>query len=78
MSSCARAARSSACAAGSRDVDAVAPAIFGIAATNEVSAVLELVEQQHDVLGVHAQRLDELLLRGSVVIGEVAQRHEQA
>ncbi len=78
MSSCARAARSSAWRPAVGDVDAVAPAVLGVAAADQVSALLQLVEQQHDVLGIHAQRVDELLLRRAVVVAQVAQRHEQA
>jgi len=33
-----------------------------------VPALLELVEQQHDILGVDAQRVDELLLRCAIVV----------
>ena len=64
--------------AGGRDVDTVAPAVVGITATDEVPRVLEVVEQQHDVVGVHAQRLHELVLRRAIVVAEVTQRHEQA
>ena len=48
----------------------------GVAQAGDVAQVLELVEQQHDVVGVHAQRLGELLLGAAVVVAQVAERHQ--
>src|SRR5947209_14854986 len=41
--------------AGFGDEDAVASAVLGIPPADEMAAVLELVEQQHHVLGVDTQ-----------------------
>ena len=71
-------ARPSASRPASVIVHAVAAAILGVTATDEIAAVLELVEEQDDVLGVHAQRVDQLLLGRAIVIGEVTQGHEEA
>ena len=65
-------------AAGLGDLHAVAAAVLGIAATDEVSGVLELIEEQDDVLGVHAQCIDQLLLRRALVIAQVTEGHEEA
>jgi hypothetical protein len=54
--------------AGLGDQHAVTAAILGITAADEMAAVLELVEEEDDVLGVHAQRVDQLLLGRPVVI----------
>lgn len=65
-------------AAGVSYLHAVTAAVLGVATTHDVAGVLELVEQQDDVLGIHAERVDELLLRDAVVISHVAEGHEQA
>jgi hypothetical protein len=59
-------------------VHAVTAAVIGIAATDEVPVFLQLVEEQDDVLRVHAQSVDELLLGGPIVIAQVAEGHEEA
>ena len=62
---------------GLSDVHAVAAPVLGITAADQVTAVLELVEEQDNVLGVHAEHVDQLLLRSAVVVAEVTERHEE-
>jgi hypothetical protein len=42
---------------GTREVHAVPTAVCGIATANDVAAILEFVEQYHDVAGVYAEHI---------------------
>jgi hypothetical protein len=59
---------------GTREVHAVPAAVCGVATANDVAEILELVEQEHDVAGVHAEHVVEFLLGSAVVLGEIAER----
>ena len=61
-------------AAGGGDVDEVTAAVERVASALGVLGRLELVQEQHEVVGVDAQRLAERLLRGPVVVVEERQR----
>jgi hypothetical protein len=53
-------------------------AIVRIAQARGVAQLLELVEQQHDVVGVHAERVREVLLGALVVVAHVCEGDEVA
>jgi len=56
----------------------VAPSIGQVAATSHEPLLLELVEQQHDIVRIHAKRLGELLLRATIMIAHIAEGHQMA
>ena len=56
----------------------MAAAVIGVSQPGHVAQILELVQQQHDVVGVHAEGVREGLLRALVVIADVGERHEVA
>ncbi len=55
-------------AAGRRDLDEMAPTVAGIAQASAVAELLELVQEQDDVVGVHAEGVGEILLGAAVVV----------
>jgi hypothetical protein len=59
---------------GTREIHAVPAAVCGIAAANDVAEILEFVEQDHDVTGVYAEHIVQLLLGSAVTFREVAER----
>ena len=65
-------------AARARQLDEVAAAVVGIAQARHIAELLELVEQQHDVVGVHAEGVGEVLLGARVVVSHVRERDEVA
>ena len=56
----------------------MAAAVLGVAPAGHVAQILQLVEQQHNVVGVHAERLGQLLLGRAVVVAQVAEGHHEA
>ena len=60
-----------------RNRNTVSTAVIGVAASGDISEILELVEQEYDIAGIHGQCIAQLLLRSTVVIVEIAQRDEQ-
>ncbi len=46
----------------------MAAPVAGVAQARGVAELLELVEQQHDVVGVHAEGVGEVLLGAVVVV----------
>ena len=78
IASCARSAAASARRPEGSQLDEMAAAVLGVAPARDVAELLELVEHEHDVVGVHAERLGELLLGAAVVVAHEAERHQQA
>ncbi len=64
--------------AGGSELHEMAAAIAGVAQARDIAELLDLVEQQHDVVGVHAEGLGELVLGAGVVVAHVAERDEMA
>ncbi len=58
------------------ELDHVATAIAGVAQARGVAQLLELVEQQNDVVGVHTERLGQLVLRAGIVVTHIAERDQ--
>ena len=59
------------------DLHAVAAPILGIAPALDVALVLELVEQQHDHVGVGAEGVAQLLLGATPAVLEIAEGEHQ-
>jgi hypothetical protein len=55
----------------------VPSAVLGVAAAGDVPEILQLIQQQDDVVGVHAERLGQLLLGRPVMVAQVAEGHHQ-
>ena len=72
IAACARSVRASAVRPGVVSCDEVAAAVVRVAQAGDVAQLLELVEQQHDVVGVHAEGVREVLLGARVVVAHVA------
>src|ERR1700733_10732339 len=56
----------------------MAPPVGRVAPALEIAPLLELVEQQNAVVGVHPQVLAQLLLEGGPTPAQVAEQHELA
>src|ERR1700733_9410424 len=56
----------------------MAPPVGRVAPALEIAPLLELVEQQNAVVGVHPQVLTQLLLEGGPAPAQVAEQHELA
>src|SRR5438309_4603505 len=59
-----------------RDLDHVPTPVLGVAATDRVAARLELVEEQHDHVGVEQHPFAQLLLGRPRVVAQVAEHME--
>ncbi len=55
----------------------MAPAVGGVSTALDVPEILELIQNEDDVVCVDAENLRELLLRGAVVVVQVAESNEQ-